>query len=118
MSFMPTLKEVVQRVEGAVSACIIGIDGMPVEEFAVEKLVNIDDLSAESSQVMKNVDSTASSLGLGEAGEFVINSERCGIIMRKINSEYYLALIIRPGGNYGKGRFVLRTTVPRLEKEF
>ena len=57
-------------------------------------------------------------LGLGEAGEFSILSDLCGIIMRKINSEYYLALIIRPDGNYGKGRFILRTMVARLEKEF
>ncbi len=118
MSFTPTLKEVVQRVDGAVSASIIGIDGMPVEEYAVEKIINLDDLSAESSQMMKNVDSAAQSLGLGEAGEFSIISDLCGIIMRKINSEYYLALIIRPDGNYGKGRFVLRTMVARLEKEF
>ena len=118
MSFTPTLKETVQRVDGAVSASIIGIDGMPVEEYAVEKIINLDDLSAESSQMMKNVDSAAQSLGLGEAGEFSIISDLCGIIMRKINSEYYLALIIRPDGNYGKGRFVLRTMVARLEKEF
>ena len=118
MSFTPTLKEAVQRVDGAVSASIIGIDGMPVEEYAVEKIINLDDLSAESSQMMKNVDSAAQSLGLGEAGEFSIISDLCGIIMRKINSEYYLALIIRPDGNYGKGRFVLRTMVARLEKEF
>ncbi len=118
MSFTPTLKEAVQRVDGAVSASIIGIDGMPVEEYAVEKIINLDDLSAESSQMMKNVDNAAQSLGLGEAGEFSIISDLCGIIMRKINSEYYLALIIRPDGNYGKGRFVLKSTVAKLEKEF
>ncbi|MCK4910509.1 MAG: hypothetical protein KAR83_02655 [Thermodesulfovibrionales bacterium] len=118
MSFTPTLKEAVQRVDGAVSASIIGIDGMPVEEYAVEKIINLDDLSAESSQLMKNIDNAAQSLGLGDAGEFSIISDLCGIIMRKINNEYYLALIIRPDGNFGKGRFVLKTMVARLEKEF
>lgn len=118
MSFTPTLKEAVQRVDGAVSASIIGIDGMPVEEYAVEKIINLDDLSAESSQMMKTVSNAAESLGLGEASEFSIISDLCSIIMRKINEEYYLALIIRPDGNYGKGRFVLRTLIPKLEKEF
>ncbi len=102
MSFTPTLKEAVQRVDGAVSASIIGIDGMPVEEYAVEKIINLDDLSAESSQMMKTIASAAASLGLGEASEFSIISDLCGIIMRKITSEYYLALIIRPEGNFGK----------------
>ena len=118
MSFLPILKEAVKRVDGAVSAIIIGIDGMPVEEYTEEKLINLDELSAESSQLMKDMDNAASSLGLGRASEFSISSELCGILMRKINDEYYLALIIRPDGNFGKGRFVLRTSVPRLAKEF
>ena len=57
-------------------------------------------------------------IGLGEAREFSIISDRCGIIMRRINEEYYLVLVITPDGNYGKGRFILRTTVPRIEDEF
>jgi hypothetical protein len=38
--------------------------------------------------------------------------------MRRISADYYLALVIRPEGNYGKGRFVLKTTVPKIEAEF
>jgi hypothetical protein len=38
--------------------------------------------------------------------------------MRKINAEYYLALVIKPEGNYGKGRFILRTAIPKLIGEF
>jgi len=118
MSFSEVLKETIERVDGAVSAMIIGADGMPVEEYASEKLLNIDDLSAEASQMIKDIGNAAETLGLGEAKEFSIISDKCGIIMRKINSDYYLALIIRPEGNYGKGRFVLKSTVPRIEKEF
>jgi hypothetical protein len=29
-----------------------------------------------------------------------------------------MALVIRPDGNYGKGRFILKSYVPRLEGEF
>jgi predicted regulator of Ras-like GTPase activity (Roadblock/LC7/MglB family) len=118
MSFSQILKEAVGRVDGAISALIIGIDGMPVEEYTVQKVLNLDDLSAESSQMMKDIANAARSLGLGEAVEFSIISDLCGIIMRKINDEYYLALIIRPEGNYGKGRFILRSLVPRLKEEF
>jgi len=38
--------------------------------------------------------------------------------MRKINDEYYIAVVIKPEGNFGKGRFVLKTTVPKIESEF
>jgi predicted regulator of Ras-like GTPase activity (Roadblock/LC7/MglB family) len=118
MSFSKILKEAVDRVDGAVSAMIIGIDGIPVEEYATERLINLDDLSAEASQMMKDISIAAENLGLGEAKEFSIISDLCGIIMRKINPEYYLGVIIKPDGNYGKGRYVLRSIIPRLEGEF
>jgi predicted regulator of Ras-like GTPase activity (Roadblock/LC7/MglB family) len=118
MSFSATLKEIVSRVDGAVSAMIVGSDGMPVEEYASEKLINLEDLSAEASAMIKDIGNAAETLGIGEAKEFSIISDKCGIIMRKINPEYYLALIIKPEGNYGKGRFVLKGTIPKIENEF
>jgi predicted regulator of Ras-like GTPase activity (Roadblock/LC7/MglB family) len=118
MSFSEVLKEAVSRVDGAVSALIIGIDGMTVEQYTKKKILSIEDLSAESSQMMKDIETAAKNLGLGEAKEFSVISDLCGIIMRKINLEYYLALIILPEGNYGKGRFVLRSLIPKIENEF
>ena len=118
MSFSEVLKDTVDRVDGPVSAMIIASDGISVEEYAQEKLVDMTGLSAEASAMIRDIGLAAENLGLGEAREFSIISDRCGIIMRKINSDYYLALVIKPDGNYGKGRFILKTAVPRLEGEF
>jgi predicted regulator of Ras-like GTPase activity (Roadblock/LC7/MglB family) len=118
MSFLEVLKETVDKVDGAVSAMIIASDGISVQEYAQEKLVDLTGLSAEASAMIRDIGLAADNLGLGEAREFSIISDRCGIIMRKINSDYYLALVIKPGGNYGKGRFILKTAVPKLEGEF
>lgn len=118
MSFSEILKEAVEKVDGAVSAMIIGSDGISVQEYAPEKLVDLTGLSAEASAMIKDISTAADNLRLGEAMEFSIISERCGIIMRKINSDYYVALVIRPEGNYGKGRFILKTVIPKLEEEF
>ncbi len=118
MSFLEVLKEAVDRVDGAVSAMIIDADGISVQEYAQEKLVDLTGLSAEASAMIKDINLAADNLGLGEAKEFSIISDTCGIIMRKINTGYYLALVIKPEGNYGKGRFVLKTTVPKIEGEF
>jgi predicted regulator of Ras-like GTPase activity (Roadblock/LC7/MglB family) len=118
MSFSEVLKDTVDKVDGAVSAMIISTDGISVQEYAEEKIVDLTDLSAEASAMIKDISLAAENLGLGEAKEFSIISDRCGIIMRKINPDYYLALIIKPEGNYGKGRFILRTAIPKLEGEF
>lgn len=118
MSFSAFLKDIVDKVDGALSASIIASDGIPVEEYAVEKFINLEDLSAEASAMIRDINLAARNLKLGEAREFSIISERCGIIMRQINPDYYLAMVIRPDGNYGKARFLLKTTVPKIEPEF
>jgi predicted regulator of Ras-like GTPase activity (Roadblock/LC7/MglB family) len=118
MSFLEVLRDTVDKVDGAVSAMIIASDGISVQEYTQEKLVDLTGLSAEASAMIRDIGLAADNLGLGEAREFSIISDRCGIIMRKINSDYYLALVIKPDGNYGKGRFILKTAVPRLEGEF
>jgi len=97
---------------------IIASDGIQVEEYVQEKLIDLTGLGAEASAMIRDITLAAENLRLGEAREFSIISDTCGIIMRKINDEYYLALVIKPEGNYGKGRYVLKTTVPRIENEF
>ena len=118
MSFTEVLREAVERVDGAVSAMIIGADGISVEEYARETLVDLTDLSAEASAMIRDIGLAAENLKLGEAREFSIISDTCGIIMRRITPEYYLALVIKPDGNYGKGRYILKTAIPKLEAEF
>ena len=56
---MPVLREIVEKVDGAASAAIIGSDGIPVEEYALQKLLNLEDLGAESSAMIKDINLAA-----------------------------------------------------------
>ena len=118
MNFSEVLKDAVESVDGAVSAMIIASDGIPVEEYYSQKLLELSDLGAEASQMIKDVENASRELRIGETREFSIISETCGIILRKIIEGYYFVLVITPEGNYGKGRFILRRAVPMIEKEF
>lgn len=118
MDFSDILKEAVDKVDGAVAAMILASDGIAVQEYVLEKLIDLTGLGAEASAMIRDVGDAAENLGLGQAREFSIVSDTCGIIMRKINDEYYFSLIIKPEGNYGKGRYVLKTIIPRIENEF
>ncbi len=118
MSFSVTLKEIVNSVGGAVSAAVIGLDGIPVEDYTTEKIFSLDDFVAEASAVISAINTAAGTLNLGEIEEFSISLNKCVLLFRKINKDYYVALVLKPGGNTGKGRFVMRTAVARLEKEF
>ncbi len=118
MSFSEVLKETVERIPGAVASLIVASDGIPVEEYKVENLLDFNDLSAEASTFIKDVELASEELRLGRAKEFSLIADRCGIIMHRITSEYYFCVVIRPDGNYGKARFVLKTVIPKIEKEF
>jgi predicted regulator of Ras-like GTPase activity (Roadblock/LC7/MglB family) len=118
MSFSEILKDAVVKVDGAVSAVITGTDGISVHEYTSEKVIDLTGLSAEASTMIKDVTMVAESLGLGIAREFSLVSDRFSIIMRRINPDYYIAMVLKPEGNYGKGRFILRMSSPKLEREF
>ncbi len=118
MNFSEALRETVDRVDGAVAAIILASDGIPVEEYVTERLIDFNTLSAEASALIKDIEMASRDLQLGKAKEFALISDVCGILMRRITDGYYLALVMKPESNYGKARFVLRTTVPKIEKEF
>jgi hypothetical protein len=39
------------------------------------------------------------------------------MLIRVVSSEYFVALAIRPDGNFGKGRYLLRLVAPKLQAE-
>ncbi|MGC4063540.1 MAG: hypothetical protein QM784_02605 [Polyangiaceae bacterium] len=38
-------------------------------------------------------------------------------LIRVINDSYFLALSLSPDGNFGKGRYLLRITAPKVAEE-
>jgi predicted regulator of Ras-like GTPase activity (Roadblock/LC7/MglB family) len=118
MMFTEILKQAVENVDGVVGALIVGSDGITVEDYLINSPVDSQSLGAEYSTLLKDVERASESLGLGVAKEISVISEGCIIVMRRINREYFIVLIMKPEANFGKGRFYLRRAVPKLEKEF
>lgn len=116
--FIEILKEAVENVDGAVGALIVGSDGITVEDYLLDSPVDSQSLGAEYSTLLKDMEQASRSLGLGVANEITVVSEGCIVTMRRINPEYFIAMIMRPDANLGKGRFILRRSIPKLEKEF
>jgi predicted regulator of Ras-like GTPase activity (Roadblock/LC7/MglB family) len=118
MSFSDILKEVVNGTEGAIGALIVGLDGIPVEEFAVNGNMDIPTMTVEFSSLLKEIEKGSQAAQMGSTKEVTVISDKAMIMLRRLNEEYFSILIIRPDGNFGKGRFLLRMSVPRLLKEF
>jgi predicted regulator of Ras-like GTPase activity (Roadblock/LC7/MglB family) len=118
MPFSDILKDVVGGTEGAIGALIVGLDGIPVEEYSVSKDMDIQSMTVEYSSLLKEIEKGSQAAQMGSTREVTVIADKAMIMLRRLNEEYFFVLVIKPDGNFGKGRFLLRMSVPRLLKEF
>ena len=118
MPFSDILKEVVNGTEGALGALVVGLDGIPVEEYSVSSDMDIQSMTVEYSSLLKEIEKGSQAAQMGSTKEVTVLAEKAMIMLRRLNDEYFFVLILKPEGNFGKGRFLLRMSVPALLKEF
>jgi predicted regulator of Ras-like GTPase activity (Roadblock/LC7/MglB family) len=118
MSFSDILQEVVHGTEGALGAVIVGLDGIPVEEYSVGDEMDIQSMTVEYSSLLKEIEKGSQAAQMGSTREVTVIADKAMIMLRRLNEEYFFVLIIKPDGNFGKGRFLLRMSAPKLLKEF
>lgn len=111
--FRETLKEVVDGADGARAALLMGFDGLAVEQYSQDGF-DIETMGAEFSVVLNDARKASLSLEAGQTSEVSFRTEKLIALVRMLNDEYFLALAFSPGGNVGKGRFLLRLAAPRL----
>lgn len=93
-------------------------EGIPLETFiSPDAGLDMEAIGAEVSVVVKAIQRATEMLDAGETKEVSFQSERMVTLIRVVNEMYFLALTMKPDGNFGKGRFLLRTTAPRLLAE-
>lgn len=119
MAFLSHLESVVNQVDGALACTIMGYDGIPVETHQTDEAKSLELNSAwvEFANVLSQLKGSAELLKTGNVAEVSINTEKVLTLMRMISPEYFLVLALKPEGNYGKGRYVLRLTVPKVQAE-
>ncbi len=118
MPFADILKEVENGTEGALGALVVGLDGIPVEEFSVSSEVDLQSMTVEYSSLLKEIEKGSQAAQMGTTREVTVITDKAMIMLRRLNEEYFFVLILQPGGNFGKGRFLLRMSVPKLLREF
>ena len=118
MPFSDILTEVVGGTEGALGALIVGLDGIPVEEYSVSGEMDLQSMTVEYSALLKEIEKGSQAAQMGTTREVSVLAEKAMIMLRRLNEEYFFVLILKPEGNFGKGRFLLRMSVPKLLKEF
>jgi predicted regulator of Ras-like GTPase activity (Roadblock/LC7/MglB family) len=116
--FRENLARMVDSVEGGVAGLLMGFDGIAVETYARPAApIDISIVGMEFSVVLNRVREAAAVLEVGGVQEIAIRAENLSVIVRVLNADYFVALAITPGGNFGKGRYLLRITAPKLQTE-
>jgi predicted regulator of Ras-like GTPase activity (Roadblock/LC7/MglB family) len=116
--FKDNLTRLVAETEGGVAGLLMGFDGITVESYtAPESGVDIQTVGMEFSFILTQVRKAAEILEVGAVQEVSIRTGSLTMLIRVVSPEYFVALAIRPDGNFGKGRYLLRLVAPKLQAE-
>lgn len=123
MAISEHLQHVVSSVDGAIACSVMGFDGIAVETYQAttrqQDMASLELTTAwvEFANVLSQLKSAAETLKTGKVAELSVNSEQVITLMRMITPEYFFMLALAPTGNYGRARYELRVTAPKLATE-
>jgi len=118
MPLRETLRNIVEDVEGAVAAVIMANDGISIDEFvAGEAGFDLQLLTVEYARVLKEVSRAAEVISIGVTEEVSITTSRLFVVIRVLNGDAFVVLVMNRDGNVGKGRHMLRLKSFDLARE-
>jgi predicted regulator of Ras-like GTPase activity (Roadblock/LC7/MglB family) len=90
-------------------------EGIPLEVYVKEGTgFDMEAIGAEISVIVKGIQRATENLDAGATKEVAFKSDKLVTLIRVLDKTYFLALALTPEGNFGKGRFLLRTSAPRF----
>lgn len=116
MDFKGLLQKVVESVDGAFGAAVIGEDGLAIDQFSNKADFDITAAGAEYSTIINSAKKASQSFGLGKTTEVLISTEKATMIMMMVGTSYFVTLAMNLDGNLGRGRLELKKSIPELEK--
>ncbi|MFC1855842.1 roadblock/LC7 domain-containing protein [Thermodesulfobacteriota bacterium] len=118
MIFEDIIKNIVTNVNGCYSGIMMGIDGVMVESYKEDiSEEDLSNMSIEFANILRDICSSSEQLETGVVQEITIKTEKITYLIRMINDEYFLALVLNPLGNYGKARYFATKSIPDFMEE-
>jgi len=118
MNFASVLETIVSKVDGAVGALIMGVDGISVEQFTGSNHHDLEAIAAEFTFPLQKTFKTSTEAGLSTLQEMTVIGSEMSLLFRPITPEYFIIVLLEAGGNIGRARFELRKAQLMLEEEF
>ena len=114
--FKEVLHGIADRVNGTLAVSLISLDGIAIETVSYDS-VPLEAMGAEFGGFIKSIRVTNTELDTGEVLQFSLVTEKYIAFLSAVTSEYYVLLVLRPDGNYGRARFELARAKHLLRDE-
>lgn len=114
--FHDVLQSLRDRIDGTLAITLISLDGIPIESIKADS-VPLDVMGAEFGGFIKSVRLSNTDLNTGDVLQFSLFTEKYIILLSAVTPEYFLLLVMRPDGNYGRARHELAKAKYALRDE-
>jgi len=116
--FAEQLKKVVDNIDGGIAAVVMGLDGIPVDQYVRQNdKVDVSTVGMEFSFILGQVRKAGESLQVGGLEELSVKAQRLLLVCRMLTPLYFIAIVIAPEGNFGKARYLARMAAPSLSAQ-
>jgi predicted regulator of Ras-like GTPase activity (Roadblock/LC7/MglB family) len=125
MSFETILQTIVDECGGGLSAALMGLDGIPIEQVRASAVIegpdplrgDVTNAGIEFGRIIGDMTKASDSLGTGNLEEAVVSLEAVRLIFRSVEDDLMLVLALQPDGNLGKARYLIRRSLVAIQEE-
>lgn len=115
--FAEQIKNVVEKA-GGIGGLVMGLDGIAIEHYvSAKREFDVNTVGMEFSFILTQARKAGEILEVGGVNEMVVRSEGMTLLIRMINDEYFLAVVLGADSNFGKTRFLMRMAETELRSE-
>ncbi len=125
MSFEAILQSIVDESGGGLGAALMGLDGIAISQVSATGDPDASDplhgdvtnAGIEFGRILADMNKASDSIGAGNIGEVVISLDRVKLVFYTVEDDLVLVLAIRPDGNLGKARYLIRRSLLEIRSE-
>lgn len=122
MTFEAILQGIVDECGGGFSAALMGLDGIAVAQVTARSGRDREDplggdatfAGIEFGRILGDMSKASDALDAGPLRESVISLARVQLVFHTVEDDLFLVLALRPDGNLGKARYLVRRNLPAI----
>lgn len=102
------LNVLLDRIDGALAVSLVAADGIAVATANRDGAFDLEALAAELLTQVRAISDEQRDLAVGEVDQYSVTTDRFTILIGRLQAGYYLLLVLRRAGSYGRARFEMR----------